>query len=59
MCVCSAATLLLADWCVQVNLARDPRWGRIEETPGEDPVLNGEYAVAFTQGVETAQLTDR
>ena len=26
-----------------VNLARDPRWGRIEEVPGEDPYHNGAY----------------
>ena len=30
----------------------DPRWGRIEETPGEDPYLNGEYAYAFTKGFQ-------
>jgi hypothetical protein len=34
------------------NLARDPRWGRIEETPGECPFVNGEYAFAFTKGFQ-------
>ena len=28
----------------QVNIFRDPRWGRGEETPGEDPHINGNYA---------------
>lgn len=32
--------------------ARDPSWGRIEETPGEDPYVNGEYAYAFTKGFQ-------
>ena len=26
-----------------VNLQRDPRWGRTQEVPGEDPYLTGEY----------------
>lgn len=33
-------------------VARDPSWGRIEETPGEDPYVNGEYAYAFTTGFQ-------
>lgn len=35
-----------------INVARDPRWGRIEETPGEDPFLNGEYAKEFVAGFQ-------
>jgi len=42
----------LSYYTPNVNLARDPRWGRIEETPGEDPYLNGEYAYSFTKGFQ-------
>ena len=34
----------LSYYTPNINIARDPRWGRIEETPGEDPFMNGEYA---------------
>ena len=39
-----------------VDVARDPRWGRIEETFGEDPYLVGELGVAAVEGL---QGTDR
>eukprot|EP00928_Gymnodinium_smaydae_P002319 TRINITY_DN10828_c0_g5_i1.p1 TRINITY_DN10828_c0_g5~~TRINITY_DN10828_c0_g5_i1.p1 ORF type:complete len:818 (-),score=103.93 TRINITY_DN10828_c0_g5_i1:292-2631(-) len=39
-------------WAPVVNLAREPRWGRNIETPGEDPYLSGEYATAFVKGFE-------
>jgi beta-glucosidase len=35
-----------------VDVARDPRWGRIEETYGEDPYLVGEMGVAATEGLQ-------
>jgi beta-glucosidase len=35
-----------------VNLARDPRWGRTEETYGEDPLLAGAMGAAFTGAFE-------
>jgi beta-glucosidase len=35
-----------------VDVARDPRWGRIEETFGEDPYLVGELGVAAVQGLQ-------
>src|SRR5262245_8167191 len=35
-----------------VDVARDPRWGRIEETFGEDPYLAGELGVATVQGLQ-------
>lgn len=41
-------------WAPVVNLAREPRWGRNIEVPGEDPILSGEYAVAFVKGMEAA-----
>ena len=39
-------------WAPVINLAREPRWGRNIETPGEDPYLTGEYAAAFVTGFE-------
>ena len=39
-------------WAPVINLAREPRWGRNIETPGEDPYLTGEYAAAFVAGFE-------
>ena len=41
-------------WAPVVNLAREPRWGRNIETPGEDPYLSGEYATAFVRGFQEA-----
>ena len=38
-----------------INIARDPRFGRISELPGEDPYLSGTYAANMVQGV-LAQL---
>jgi beta-glucosidase len=35
-----------------VNLFRDPRWGRGQETYGEDPFLTGRLGVAFIQGMQ-------
>jgi beta-glucosidase len=35
-----------------VDVARDPRWGRIEETFGEDPYLVGELGVAAVEGLQ-------
>jgi beta-glucosidase len=37
-----------------VDVARDPRWGRIEETFGEDPFLVGELGVAAVEGLQGA-----
>ena len=42
-------------WAPVINLAREPRWGRNIETPGEDPYLTGEYAAAFVQGMQEAE----
>jgi len=35
-----------------LDVARDPRWGRIEETLGEDPVLNGRLGAAMVRGFQ-------
>jgi beta-glucosidase len=37
-----------------VDVARDPRWGRFEETFGEDPYLAGEMGVAAVEGLQGA-----
>jgi hypothetical protein len=42
-------------WAPVVNLAREPRWGRNIETPGEDPYLSGEYASWFVQGFQKSE----
>lgn len=39
-----------------VDVARDPRWGRIEETYGEDPYLVGELGVAAVRGFQGETL---
>jgi beta-glucosidase len=43
---------LLMLWGPQSDLARDPRWGRLEEVYGEDPFFNGTMAVAFIKGLQ-------
>jgi beta-glucosidase len=35
-----------------VDIARDPRWGRVEETFGEDPYLDARMAVAYVKGLQ-------
>ena len=35
-----------------LDIARDPRWGRVEETYGEDPVLAGELGVAYVRALQ-------
>jgi len=40
-----------------INIFRDPRWGRGHETYGEDPVLTGRLAVAFIRGMQGADPT--
>ena len=42
----------LTFWSPNVNIFRDPRWGRGQETYGEDPFLTGSFAVAFIQGLQ-------
>ena len=39
-------------WSPNVNIYRDPRWGRGHETPGEDPFLTSEYARLFVRGLQ-------
>ncbi|XP_012437980.1 probable beta-D-xylosidase 2 [Gossypium raimondii] len=42
----------LTYWSPNVNIFRDPRWGRGQETPGEDPVLAGTYAAYYVKGLQ-------
>ncbi|MGA8728268.1 MAG: glycoside hydrolase family 3 N-terminal domain-containing protein, partial [Terracidiphilus sp.] len=39
-------------WAPNINIFRDPRWGRGQETYGEDPYLTGRMAVAFVTGMQ-------
>jgi beta-glucosidase len=41
-----------------LDIARDPRWGRIAESPGEDPYLASRLAVALVRGFQGAGLSD-
>lgn len=42
----------LTFWSPNINIFRDPRWGRGQETYGEDPFLTGKMGVAFITGVQ-------
>ncbi len=42
----------LTIWSPNINIFRDPRWGRGQETYGEDPLLTGRLAVAFVRGLQ-------
>ena len=41
-----------------LDVARDPRWGRTEETFGEDPTLVGHFGVAYIRGLQGENLAD-
>lgn len=42
----------LTFWSPNINIFRDPRWGRGHETYGEDPYLTGRLGVAFVKGIQ-------
>ncbi|XP_022744572.1 probable beta-D-xylosidase 5 [Durio zibethinus] len=42
----------LTYWSPVINPVRDPRWGRITETPGEDPFVVGTFASNFVRGLQ-------
>ena len=42
----------LTFWTPNVNIFRDPRWGRGQETYGEDPFLTSRVAVSFVKGLQ-------
>jgi beta-glucosidase len=39
-------------WSPNINIIRDPRWGRGQETYGEDPFLTGQIGAAFVKGLQ-------
>ncbi|HEX7471964.1 MAG TPA: glycoside hydrolase family 3 N-terminal domain-containing protein [Candidatus Limnocylindrales bacterium] len=41
-----------------LDITRDPRWGRIEETYGEDPYLAAELGCAYIRGLQGASIAD-
>ena len=42
----------LSFWCPNINIFRDPRWGRGQETSGEDPYLTGKMGTALVKGMQ-------
>ncbi|KAL2473743.1 putative beta-D-xylosidase 5 [Forsythia ovata] len=42
----------LTFWSPNINVVRDPRWGRALETPGEDPFTVGTYAANYVRGLQ-------
>jgi len=44
----------LAGFGPNINIARDPRFGRTSEVPGEDPFLSGSYAAEMVKGMQAA-----
>jgi len=42
----------LTFWSPNINIFRDPRWGRGQETYGEDPFLTGRIGIAFVRGLQ-------
>ncbi|KAK9084422.1 hypothetical protein Scep_030893 [Stephania cephalantha] len=54
----NAANAGLTYWSPNVNVVRDPRWGRITETPGEDPFVVGTYASQYVRGLQDVEGTE-
>ncbi|WCJ40093.1 beta-xylosidase 3 [Euphorbia peplus] len=42
----------LTFWSPNINIFRDPRWGRGQETPGEDPLLTSKYGAGYVRGLQ-------
>lgn len=42
----------LTYWAPNINIFRDPRWGRGQETFGEDPYLTAQLAISFIKGIQ-------
>src|ERR1700733_1284433 len=47
----------LTVWSPNINIFRDPRWGRGQETYGEDPYLTSRMGVAFVKGLQGSDST--
>ncbi|RZC64748.1 hypothetical protein C5167_008436 [Papaver somniferum] len=48
----------LTYWSPNINIYRDPRWGRGQETPGEDPLLSSRYGSAYVRGLQETGDSD-
>ncbi|MXV51859.1 glycosyl hydrolase [Pedobacter sp. HMF7647] len=46
----------LTYWSPNINIFRDPRWGRGQETYGEDPFLTSVMGLAYVQGMQGSNL---
>jgi beta-glucosidase-like glycosyl hydrolase len=46
----------LTYWAPNINIYRDPRWGRGQETPGEDPLLTSRYAANFVRAMQNNSM---
>ncbi|CAL0331571.1 unnamed protein product [Lupinus luteus] len=42
----------LTFWAPVINIFRDPRWGRGQETPGEDPMVVSAYSIEYVKGLQ-------
>ena len=42
----------LSFWSPNINVFRDPRWGRVQETYGEDSILTASKGTAFVRGFQ-------
>jgi beta-glucosidase len=58
--VCEQMRAVGARHCLApvLDVARDPRWGRVEETFGEDPVLVGTLGTAYVRGLQGSDLAE-
>jgi beta-glucosidase len=52
----AAAAGVHVTFAPMVDLVRDPRWGRVMESTGEDPFLNSEFAKSFVRGFQGKDL---
>lgn len=48
----------LTYWTPNLNIFRDPRWGRGQETPGEDPYLNAQYVAEYVPALQYDRAVD-
>lgn len=49
----------LTFWAPNINIFRDPRWGRGQETPGEDPMVASAYSVEYVKGFQGEESDGR
>lgn len=54
----SAASGIHVTFSPMVDLVRDPRWGRVMESTGEDPYLNALFSAAFVKGYQGENLEE-